>query len=153
MRRFSLMSMAFVVLAPTVAFGLAAPASPPPTTLSAAAPDGGSAKLAYVMVFVADMKRSVAFYRDQVGLKPRFTSPEWSEFDTGGTILALHPMGPNNPAGTSEVAVTVQDLNAFYAARKAAGVTFSGPPKAQTYGAPLTEMRDPDGALISVGGR
>jgi lactoylglutathione lyase len=99
------------------------------------------------------MQRSIAFYRDQVGLKLRFASPGWSEFDTGGTILALHPKGTNNPAGTSEVGVTVQDLNAFYSARKAAGVQFSGPPKPQPYGSPLTEMRDPDGALISVGAR
>jgi hypothetical protein len=57
-----------------------------------------------------------------------------NEFDTGDTILALHPKGPSNPAGTSEVGVTVQDLNAFYSARKAAGVPFSGPPKPQPYG-------------------
>jgi lactoylglutathione lyase len=105
------------------------------------------------MVFVSDMPRSVAFYRDQMGLKLRFTSPAWSEFETGTTILALHPAGPNNRAGTSELGVTVQQLNAFYAARRAAGVPFSGPPKQQSYGAPLTEMRDPDGALISVAGR
>jgi len=140
--------MAIAILAPTLALAQAAPTSPP-----AATPESGSVKLAYVMVFVSDMKRSVAFYRDQVGLKLRFASPGWSEFDTGGTILALHPMGPHNPAGTSEVGVTVKDLNAFYAARKAAGVPFSGPPQPQSYGSPLTEMRDPDGALISVGGR
>jgi lactoylglutathione lyase len=103
------------------------------------------------MVFVSDMKRSVAFYRDRVGLKLRFASPGWSEFDTGGTTLALHPAGPKNPAGTSEVGVTVQDLDAFYSERKAAGVVFTGPPQLQSYGAPLTEMRDPDGAVISVG--
>jgi lactoylglutathione lyase len=119
----------------------------------AASPEPSSTRLAYVMVFVADMKRSVAFYRDQLGLKLRFASPGWSEFETGDTILALHPAGRENKAGTSEIGFTVQNLNAFYEARKAAGVSFSGPPMPQSYGSPLTEMRDPDGALISVGGR
>jgi uncharacterized glyoxalase superfamily protein PhnB len=77
----------------------------------------------------------------------------WSEFETGGTTLALHSAGPSHPAGTSEVGLTVQDLNAFYAMRSAAGASFSGPPKPQPYGSSLTEMRDPDGALISVGSR
>jgi lactoylglutathione lyase len=135
-------------LGPRLAVADQAPASAPAAVADAAAP-----RLAYVMVFVSDMKRSVAFYRDQVGLKLRFSSPGWSEFDTGSTILALHPAGPDNKAGTSEVGVTVQDLSAFYEARKAAGVSFAAPPTPQHYGSPLAEMRDPDGALISVGGR
>jgi len=148
MRRYSLILATIVALAPAAL--RAEPAPPSPQAPVAAAP---STKLAYVMVFVSDMKRSVAFYRDQVGLKLRFASPAWSEFDTGSTILALHPAGPNNKAGTSEVGVTVQDLNAYYEARRAAGVSFAGPPKPQPYGSPLTEMLDPDGAPISVGGR
>ena len=36
----------------------------------------------YAIVFVSDMKRSVAFYRDVVGLPLKFDSPEWSEFAT-----------------------------------------------------------------------
>lgn len=146
MRPISMLLATCVVLLPLSAGGEPAPASAP------AAP-ANPTKLAYVMVYVSDMKRSVAFYRDQLGLKLRFASPAWSEFDTGTTILALHPAGPNNKAGTSEVGVTVQDLNAFYEARKAAGVTFTGPPKPQPYGSPLTQIQDPDGALISVGGK
>jgi lactoylglutathione lyase len=135
-------------MGPVGALGAPAPTAPPPVT-----PDASATKLAYIMVFVADMTRAVAFYRDQAGLKLRFASPSWSEFDTGETILALHPAGPHNPAGTTELGLTVQDLNAFYAARKAAGVAFTGPPMPQAYGKPLTEMKDPDGALISVGSR
>lgn len=144
MHRYSLVLALLLALTAGNAVG-----QPAPTTN----PEATSARLAYVMVFVADMNRSVAFYRDQIGLTRRFASPEWSEFETGATILALHPAGPHNKAGTSEVGITVQDLNAFYEARKAAGVQFSGPPKPQSYGSPLTEVRDPDGALISVGGR
>jgi lactoylglutathione lyase len=147
MRRYSLIFAAVVALFPTGLLAEPSLQSPP------SAAGQGAASLAYIIVFVSDMKRSVAFYRDQLGLKLRFASPGWSEFETGGTILALHPAGPNNKAGTSEIGVTVQDLNAFYEARKAAGISFSGPPKPQTYGSPLTEMHDPDGAVISVGGK
>ena len=45
----------------------------------------------YAMVFVADMDRAVAFYRDVVGLPLRFQSPHWTEFETDGATLALHP--------------------------------------------------------------
>ena len=47
-------------------------------------------RVSYAIVFVSDMKRSVAFYRDVIGLPLKFDSPEWSEFATEGATLALH---------------------------------------------------------------
>ena len=47
-------------------------------------------KVDYIMVNVSDMSRSVAFYRDILGLPLKFESPGWSEFQTGATTLALH---------------------------------------------------------------
>ena len=47
-------------------------------------------RLSFAIVFVSDMERSVAFYRDVIGLTLRFESPGWTEFDTGGATLALH---------------------------------------------------------------
>ena len=44
----------------------------------------------YAIVFVSDMDRSVAFYRDVIGLQPKFETPEWTEFATDGAALALH---------------------------------------------------------------
>jgi len=38
----------------------------------------------YVIIFVSDMKRSVSFYRDVVGLSLKFETPEWTEFATEG---------------------------------------------------------------------
>jgi hypothetical protein len=48
------------------------------------------------------MRRSVAFYHDSLGLPLKFESPEWSEFATGATTLALHASA--RPAAGSEVA-------------------------------------------------
>jgi carbon storage regulator CsrA len=47
-------------------------------------------KFTHAIVFVSDMARSVAFYRDVLGLSLRFESPEWTEFDTPGSTVALH---------------------------------------------------------------
>lgn len=45
----------------------------------------------YVIRFVADMTSATRFFRDDLGLTLRFESPDWTEFDTGSTTLALHP--------------------------------------------------------------
>ena len=47
----------------------------------------------YIIVYVSDMQRSVAFYRDVLGLPLKFSSPGWTEFITGTTTLALHRTG------------------------------------------------------------
>ena len=49
------------------------------------------------------MDAVVRFFADHVGLPLRFSSPEWSEFDTGSTTLALHVASPEKPAGTCEI--------------------------------------------------
>ena len=46
--------------------------------------------LHYAIVFVKDMKKSIAFYQDVIGLALKFESPEWSEFVTGQATVALH---------------------------------------------------------------
>ena len=47
-------------------------------------------KLDYTIVYVSDMDRSLVFYRDVLGLPLKFSSPGWSEFNTGTTTIALH---------------------------------------------------------------
>jgi len=47
-------------------------------------------RLGYAIVFVRDMKRSVAFYKEVMGLPLRFESPGRTEFSTQGATLALH---------------------------------------------------------------
>jgi hypothetical protein len=56
-------------------------------------------KLTYVIKFVGDMDRAVAFHRDTLGLPLSFSSPGWSEFATGETKLGLHPASEKNPPG------------------------------------------------------
>ena len=52
------------------------------------------------MVMVSEMDRSVRFYRDTLGLKLRFQSPAWTEFEVDGTTLALHGGSFGSGGGT-----------------------------------------------------
>ena len=120
------------------------------------------AKLSYTSVFVRDMARSVAFYRDAVGLVLRFESPEWSEFATGSCTLALHraaegamaPVGADNiPAGHCHVGLSVDDLDAFHAGLMSRGVRCLRPPRMEDFGAQMAVYADPDGLPVSVAGQ
>lgn len=51
-------------------------------------------RVSYAIVFVSEMKRSVTFYRDVLGMALRFESPGWTEFATEGATLALHLASP-----------------------------------------------------------
>jgi lactoylglutathione lyase len=117
-------------------------------------------KVDYVMVIVSDMHRSVAFYRDTLGIRLKFESPGWSEFETGATTLALHPgaraAGSAAPtqagpvAGTSSLGFSVTDLNSTYAELRSRGVHFVMPPTDQPKeGIRLAVCTDPDGLSIS----
>jgi catechol 2,3-dioxygenase-like lactoylglutathione lyase family enzyme len=110
-----------------------------------------SMQLTYAIKFVADMDRAIAFHRDVLGLSLRFQSPEWSEFETGQTTLALHPASTENPAGVVELGFATEDLAGFYDCRDSLGVEFTQPPRPM-HGVEIARIRDPDGAETSVSG-
>jgi catechol 2,3-dioxygenase-like lactoylglutathione lyase family enzyme len=109
-------------------------------------------RLSYVIRFVSDMDQAVAFHRDALGLPLKFASPEWSEFATGETTLALHAASEEHPAGTTELGLNSDDIDGFYARRESLGVTFTEAPK-DLHGMRVGKILDPDGAELSVGGR
>jgi catechol 2,3-dioxygenase-like lactoylglutathione lyase family enzyme len=107
-------------------------------------------QITYAIRYVSDMERAVAFYRDQLGLTVKFSSPGWSEFATGATTLALHPATAENPAGSTELGFGVKDLQEFFETKSAAGVKFPLPPTKQDFGGVLARFEDSDGAVSSV---
>ena len=109
------------------------------------------ARLAYAIKFVADMDRAVAFYSETFDLPVKMQSPFWSELDTGYTVLALHPASDENPAGSCQLGFNLDDLRRFYEEREARGIRFTAPPKEQ-HGTLLGQMRDCEGALVSLSG-
>lgn len=107
-------------------------------------------RLAYAIKFVGDMDRSVAFFRDTLGLPLKFQSPGWSEFTTGDTTLALHAALERNTPGTVELGFNVPDLQAFYKEMTGRGVKFTQPPT-DRQGVYLAQFLDADGVVCSVG--
>lgn len=113
----------------------------------------------YAMVIVSDMQRSVEFYRDKLGIPLKFESPDWTEFLTGTTTLALHgggsprqqgSEGQDKEAGTCSIGFNVQDVDKTYAELQAKGVKFVMPPmQREGEGIKLAVCTDPDGLPIS----
>lgn len=114
----------------------------------------------YTMVIVSDMDRSVEFYRDKLGIPLKFQSPEWTEFQTGATTLALHSGGvpqtqaaggdPSKQAGTCSIGFNVEDVDKTFAELKAKGVNFVMPPtQREGEGIKLAVGIDPDGLPVS----
>ena len=109
-------------------------------------------RLNYAIKFVGDMDAAVAFYRDTLGLRLKFESPFWSEFETGETTLALHPASADNPAGGVQLGLGADDLDRLHAEAQSRGIVFTSPPT-DMHGARIARIRDPDGAEISVSGK
>ena len=114
----------------------------------------------YTMIVVSDMERSVEFYRDKLGIPLKFQSPDWTEFATGATTLALHgggvrseqpPAGdPSKMAGACSIGFNVDDVDKTYEELKEKGIRFVMPPTQRDQeGIKLAVAIDPDGLPVS----
>ena len=114
----------------------------------------------YTMVVVSDMARSIEFYRDKLGIPLKFETPDWTEFQTGTTTLALHgggipasgpPAGdPSKQAGHCSIGFNVDDVDQTYQELQAKGIRFVMPPtQREGEGIRLAVAIDPDGLPVS----
>jgi lactoylglutathione lyase len=112
------------------------------------------------MIVVSNMDRSLEFYRDKLGIPLKFQSPEWTEFDTGATTLALHgggvpddrpPSGdPSKRAGACSIGFNVENVDKTYEELQAKGIRFVMPPtQRENEGIRLAVALDPDGLPVS----
>src|SRR6476469_8832162 len=107
-------------------------------------------RVSYAIVFVSDMQRSGAFYRDVIGLPLKFDSPEWSEFATDGATFALHRAEKSGadghdgalPAGQCRPGLAVPDLDAFHERLMQHHVVCTRLPK-DLFGARMAQYLDP----------
>ena len=113
----------------------------------------------YTILFVRDMARSVAFYRDVMGLNLRMESPEWSEFATEGCTLALHraaggtlpPVEDGNiPAGHAHTGFKVDHVDEFAEKMRRAGVPILRAVRTEEFGGRMGVWLDPDGIPVTV---
>jgi len=108
------------------------------------------------MVMVSDMDRSVRFYRDTLGLKLRFQSPDWTEFDINSSTLALHGGGVPSPpdkeryAGRASIGFNVENVDKVFEELKSKGVRVVMPPTQRpAESIRLAVVLDPDGLPLS----
>ena len=112
---------------------------------------------------VSDLKKSVAFYRDVLGIPLKYEAEDWAEFATLGTRLALKAGAPPIAAipekaadgvpiaGRVGIAFEVKNLDQVYQDLTARGVRFIQPPTDQTHGGRSATLLDPDGLEIALG--
>ena len=104
------------------------------------------------MYYVNDMAKSVKYYKEILGLKPRFESPEWTEFEiNGGTALCLHNIEHGKKAFHEQgvLILDVKGLTAMVKDLKTKGVEFINEGKEVHPGAFCADFKDPSGNLVS----
>ena len=103
-------------------------------------------------LYTDDLPRSVAFYRDTLGLEPVIDQGRVTIFRVNpGAYLGVCDL-PNRPRGTDGVMVTfVVDVDETYARLHAKGVAFDGPPGPMMDGTVYAAFfRDPDGYRLEI---
>jgi lactoylglutathione lyase len=117
-------------------------------------------QVGYVILFVADLERSVAFYRDVIGLPFKLQGDGYVEFVTEGTRFGLYdrdrleeltgqdPAAPGRPGG--EVVFLVGDVDGEAERLRAAGATILKGPVDRPWGHRTLHLEDPDGFVVEL---
>ncbi len=109
-------------------------------------------KVGSVILLVSNMKESLVFYKDTLGLPVKSQSEDWIEFFVNGTVLALHPAENKTKLKTGIsmlVGFMVSDLENNVKKLKENKVKFFKEPKEEPFGKHAI-IKDPDGHLISI---
>ena len=107
-------------------------------------------KVSNVYYVVPDMDAAVAFYRDTLGLTVKFQDGDkWTQFDVGGTQVAIATPAPGQvqPGSNATVVLQVDDLAGTRAALTARGITVSETIGMGDHGSFFT-CRDPAGNVV-----
>ncbi len=123
-------------------------------------------KLGYTIVYVKDVKRTVAFWERAFGLKPRpMDSPMYCELETGGehtlSFVAGGYVRDNIPGGYRapqndeapppfEIALTTDDVAGAVDRAVKAGAQHVLAPTKKPWGQTVAYVRDIDGNLVEL---
>jgi catechol 2,3-dioxygenase-like lactoylglutathione lyase family enzyme len=101
-----------------------------------------------VLLRPVDYDRSVAFYRDVVGLHIYRAWVSGTVFFLGGGLLELSRSGGPVTEDKLSLWLQVRDVDAEFARLAAAGVTVVEAPVLEPWGLREARVRDPDGLLL-----
>jgi lactoylglutathione lyase len=116
--------------------------------------------LGYVILFVGDLERSTAFYRDVIGVPLRLRGDGYVEFATKGSRFGLYDRNrldeltgqdgeaPGRPGG--EVVFLVGDVDAEAKRLRGAGVPVLKGPVDRAWGHRTLHVEDPDGFVVEL---
>jgi catechol 2,3-dioxygenase-like lactoylglutathione lyase family enzyme len=114
-------------------------------------------RLSNVILRVADLENSVAFWRDLVGLDLSWSGDEFAFFAVGDNQLTLNqPLVFEDQTSDTEIVFEVEDVHSVISEMRERGVPFEVEPRAVTSDGERTlfaaHFRDPDGHVASVTG-
>ena len=103
-------------------------------------------KIAFISYSVANLEKSIAFYRDLLGLKLLFIKAAWAEFDIDGQRLAVHEEENKTRLDKHSGATVYLEVNPIedtVESLQSRGVIFHGEIESYSYGK-LILFSDPD---------
>jgi lactoylglutathione lyase len=115
------------------------------------------ARVDYVILYVKDLDRSIAFYREMIGLQVKFRDRSYAEFVTEGSKFGLFEraklpelIGRDARAGGpgGEIAFLVANIDGEAARLQAAGVEVLLGPIDRPWGHRTLHVLDPDGFVV-----
>lgn len=110
----------------------------------------------YIIWYAASLERSVAFYRDVIGLVVRLEGDGYVEFAVENIKFALFDCSKlpdligreGGAAPTGEIVFVVDDVDAESARLRAAGVDLLSGPVDRPWGQRTVHIADPDGNVV-----
>jgi predicted enzyme related to lactoylglutathione lyase len=109
--------------------------------------------LGMIMIVVSDMERSVAFYRDALGLAVKSESPDWIELDAETVSIGLHHHEGEftaSPTTGCTIAFLVEDAERALQELRDKGADVLQDVHREDFGGQLALVADPDGYPIQL---
>jgi lactoylglutathione lyase len=109
----------------------------------------------YVSIYVSDFARSVAFYRDGLGLDVTYQEDGFAQFNTDGTILAVEKGGEKSPLPKDFkkngflIQFEVEDIDKTVGILKSKNIKFTQDVTDLEFGR-VAMMVDPDGNQLQL---
>ncbi len=101
-------------------------------------------KVPHITIGVSDLKKSVSFYKDVVGLEKIGEWPAYALFDIAGVTFGLELKAK------PDICFLVDHLDKAYQDLKEKGAKFVAEPKDQPWGGQAATFFDPDGNRVTI---
>jgi lactoylglutathione lyase len=108
-------------------------------------------RIGAVILLVSDMKESMKFYKDVLGMELKQQAEDWVEFSKQGTVLALHPTKEKKLTKNISMLIgfNVSELETVCSNLEKKKVKFHKKMTNEVFGKHAI-IEDPDGHLISL---